>query len=72
MAIQRQPVGDVVPYRGRWLRVAYMGPDLLGYVDYVELSGFFLTVEAAIKAGKRYVDDEIKAEQDKARKAGDT
>lgn len=61
MAVQREIVGDVEEYRGRVLAARFMGPDLLGYVDETELSGFFRTAEAARAAGRRYVDEEDKA-----------
>lgn len=66
--IERKQVGDAERYHGRRLHAAYMGPDLIGYVDGVELSGFFLNVEAAISGGRRYVDEQIKEE--KKRKGG--
>jgi hypothetical protein len=61
--IERKQVGKPVMYEGRKIIVRYMGPDLLTYVDDIELGGFYLNSEAAIGAGKRHIDAEIKAEQ---------
>lgn len=66
---QRPQVGDAERYQGRRLVARYMGPDLLGYVDGVQLSGFYLDVEAALRAGRRYVDEQIKEEKKKAEAA---
>jgi hypothetical protein len=70
VAVKRRQVGDAERYHGRRLHAGYMGPDLLGYVDDIELGGFYLTVEAAIGAGRRHVDAEIRAVNEAARKAG--
>jgi hypothetical protein len=69
MPIERKQVGPTETYHGRELRARYMGPDLLGFVNDMELSGFFLDVEAAHAAGRRHVDAEIKAEKEAAAKA---
>jgi hypothetical protein len=61
--IERKQVGDAERYHGRRLHASYMGPDLLSNVDGVELPAFYLSVEAAIGAGRRYVDDQIKEEK---------
>lgn len=65
MAIERKVVGEPVQYQGRTITARYMGPDLLGYVDDMELSGFFLDLAAVRAAGQRHVDAEIKAEQER-------
>jgi hypothetical protein len=60
--VKRKPVGDPVLYKDAYLiAVTHMGPDLLCHVNGVELSGFYLTREAAVRAGERYADDDIKA-----------
>lgn len=59
MAIERKIVGES-EYRGSKITVRRMGPDLLGYVDGVELSGFFINTAAAIAGGERYIDQQIK------------
>lgn len=61
--IPRRQVGDAERYQGRRLTAHYMGPDLLAYVDGVDLAAFYLTVEAAMEAGRRYVDDQVKEEK---------
>jgi len=66
--LERKQVGPTETYHGRKLTARYMGPDVLGYVDDMELSGFFLDVEAAHAAGRRHVDAEIKAAEEAARK----
>lgn len=48
-------------YQGRRLSARHMGPDLLAYVDDMELSGFYVDASSAIAAGKRHVDAELKA-----------
>lgn len=63
--LKRRQVGDAERYHGRRLSAHFLGPDLLGYVDDIELSGFYLNVEAALAAGRRYVDDQIKEEAKK-------
>lgn len=68
MSFTRKQVGDAERYHGRRLHASSMGPDLLSNVDGVELPAFYLSVEAAIAAGRRYVDDQIKEEA--KRKAG--
>jgi hypothetical protein len=67
--IERKQVGPTQVYHGRKLTARYMGPDLLGFVDDIELSGFFLDVNAAHAAGQRHVDAEIKAAKEAAAKA---
>ena len=69
MALERKIVGKPEKYRGRTITIRYMGPDLLCEVDGIELSGFFVDVEAARSGGQRYVDAEIKAEEEAAAKA---
>lgn len=56
-------------YQGRMLEARFMGPDLLAFVDGIELNCFYLDAQAAIDAGKRHVDAELKAEREKAEKA---
>lgn len=69
MALKRKLVGKPEEYRGRKITARHMGPDLLGYVDDIELSGFFLDTEAVQAAGQRYIDAEIKAKDEAAAKA---
>lgn len=59
--IEREIIGEAEEYHGRVLTARFMGPDLLGYVDGIELGGFYRNRTAAINAGKRYVDAEMKA-----------
>lgn len=61
MSVERRKVGKTERYGGSQIEVRFMGPDLLAYVDGVELSNFYLTPEAARAAGRRYVDDQKKA-----------
>jgi hypothetical protein len=69
MPITRKVVGKPEAYRGRTITARHMGPDLLGYVDDIELSGFFIDVEAVRSGGQRYIDAEIKAKEDAETKA---
>lgn len=66
MPLKRQMVGQPENYQGRTITVRLMGPDLLGYVDDIELSGFFWTAEAARVAARKYIDDEQRASKGKA------
>jgi histidinol-phosphate/aromatic aminotransferase/cobyric acid decarboxylase-like protein len=68
VAFERKQVGDAERYHGRRLHASFMGPDLLANVNGVELPAFYLTVEAAIAAGRRYVDDQVREEAKKAAK----
>ena len=61
--IKRKQVGDAERYHGRRLHASYLGPDLLANVDDIELPTFFLTVEAALGAARKYVDEQIKEEK---------
>lgn len=66
MAIERDVVGKPETYQGRTIEARFCGPDLLCYVDGLEVGNFYLTVEAAKAAGRRYVD-QVLDEQVKAR-----
>ncbi len=57
----RPQVGAIETYKGSKLLARFCGPDLLAYVDDIELAGFYLTPEAARAAGRRHVDAERKA-----------
>ena len=52
-------------YGGRDIVVRLMGPDFLCYVGDIELSGFYLSPQAAISAGQKYINDEAKAKDKK-------
>lgn len=54
--IKRRQVGDAERYHGRKLFATYVGPDLLANVDDIELPTFFLTVETALIAARKYVE----------------
>ena len=66
--IKRKQVGDAERYHGRRLFATYLGPDLLANVNDIELPTFFLTVEAALSAALKYVDEQIKEATNKAGK----
>lgn len=68
MPVERQQVGQTESYKGRKIVARLAGPDLLAYVDGIELSGFYLNTAAVSRAGRRHVDAEIKAEEEKAKK----
>ncbi|MGH9644776.1 MAG: hypothetical protein ACRD3Q_20425 [Terriglobales bacterium] len=55
-ALSRRQVGDTETYHGHKVRALFVGPDLLAEVGDVQLSDFYLNVEAAHAAGRRYVD----------------
>jgi hypothetical protein len=65
MAVQRPIVGQPTLYRDRLITVRMMGPDMLSFVDDEELSGFFISEQAAVAAGQRYINDAIKAKERK-------
>lgn len=68
MSLQRVVVSTEI-YQGRKLVARFCGPDLLAYVDAIELSGFYLDTRAAMLAGKKHVDAEIKAAADRDRES---
>jgi len=70
MSLIRKQVGAAEAYRGSKLTAHYMGPDLLAYVDGVEMPSFYLSVEAAHAGGKRYVDAQLKAAAESAAQKG--
>jgi hypothetical protein len=55
-------------YEGRTIQARYMGPDLLCFVDGVELGSFYIDAQAAIDGGQRFIDAEMKAAKEKAAK----
>jgi hypothetical protein len=57
-------------YQGRVLEAVYMGPDLLAFVNGVELASFYIDTEAALAAGRRYADEEEKAKAKRAASEG--
>jgi hypothetical protein len=60
MSLIRKQVGAAQAYKGSKLTAHYMGPDLLSFVDGVEMPSFYLNVEAARRAGRVYVDAKLK------------
>lgn len=66
MAIQRRTVGSATLYRGGKIEAKHCGPDLLCYVDGVELGGFYASVEGVRKAGMRHIDAQLKEESEQA------
>ena len=54
--LTRKQIGKALSYKGHKIVVRHLGPDLLCYVDNVELNAFYETTENARNAGKRYVD----------------
>lgn len=67
MALQRKQVGDAERYHGRRLVARYVGPDLTGHVDDIEIASFYVNVESALTACRRYVDAQRKEEEKKAK-----
>jgi hypothetical protein len=55
-------------YQGRTIEARWMGPDLLCFVQGVELGSFYIDAQAAIEGGQRYIDADIKAAQERAAK----
>lgn len=66
--IERKLIGEPFAYRGHTITARFMGPDLLGYLDEEELSGFYLDTAAVHGAGVKHVDAKIKAEKEEAAK----
>lgn len=60
MTVNRKLMRSEV-YKARTIEARYMGPDLLCYVDGVDLGPFYVDVRAAIGGGKRYIDAEEEA-----------
>ena len=65
MAVHRQRVGAPELYRGYTISVMLMGPDFLVFVGEVELANFYTSPGAAVNAGQRYIEDDIKAREKK-------
>jgi hypothetical protein len=57
--IERKLVHTEV-YKTRTITVRHMGPDLLSYVGDIELPNFYWDTQAAVSAGKRYINEEIR------------
>ncbi len=68
MAVSRPQAGRDMLYRGRVIVARHCRPDLLGYVDDVELNGFYKDTAAVWRAGVRYVDEKIKADEERVAK----
>lgn len=62
--IERRLIGEPEQYRGATIEARRMGPDLLAYVDGVELPNFYLNTEAVRVAGRKYVDQRLKEESE--------
>jgi hypothetical protein len=65
----RPLIGAPVMYLGRKIEVRHMGPDLLCFVDGVDMDTFYLDSATAVAGGQRYVDAVVKAEADLAKKS---
>lgn len=63
MSLTRPIVGDLERYRDHLISAHYVGPDLIAMVDGQELPAFYLNAEAARAAGRRFVDDKLKAQE---------
>lgn len=61
--IHRQQIGAAEDYCGRKITVRLMGPDFLAYVDDTELSGFFISPNAAVNAAQKYINDEASSKE---------
>ena len=57
MSFERKLIGSPETYKGRKIEVRFCGPDLLCYVDGADCGQFYMTAEAAKKAGRRYIDE---------------
>ena len=62
MTLQRKLV-DCVTYKKHVIDIKYIGPDLLCYVNEIELPNFFVNIRSAIEAGKRFVNEKLKEEK---------
>jgi hypothetical protein len=61
--VERQQIGATETYRGFPISVRLMGPDFLAYVGDIEMSGFYISPNAAVAAGQRYVNEALKAKE---------
>ena len=59
MAFERQEISRTM-YRGREIVARFLGPDLIGYVDGVEMPNFYMTTEALYDACKLHVNQQEK------------
>lgn len=63
MPVVRQQVGEPLLYKGYTIVARRASPCVLGYVDDEELPGFYANPSAVYLAGKRHVDEKIKANE---------
>lgn len=61
-----RPLVKSEDYHEHLLEARFMGPDLLSFVDSVELPNFYVDVEASLRAGRRFIDAQEKEEREKA------
>lgn len=52
-------------YHEHLLEARFMGPDLLSFVDSVELPQFYVDVEAALLSGRKFIDAQEKEERER-------
>jgi hypothetical protein len=60
MTVQRKIVSESA-YRGKKIKVCFMGPDYLAYVDDREMSGFYISEQAAIGGAQTFINEELEA-----------
>lgn len=65
MSLTRKLIAETI-YQNHRIEARYMGPDLLAYVNDIELANFYVNTQAAFEAGRRHVDYELKAAKEKA------
>jgi hypothetical protein len=68
MALKRKLIRQET-YASRTIEARYMGPDLLCFVDGVELGSFYIDAQAAIDGGERYIEADLKAQRERTEKA---
>ena len=64
--VDRPQIGATESYRGYPISVRLMGPDFLAYVGDIEMSGFYISPNAAVAAGQRYINEALKAKEKKS------
>jgi hypothetical protein len=57
MAIERKLIGRI-NHKGHVIEARFMGPDLIGYIDGMEMGNFYLDAQAVYKVAINQIDEE--------------
>lgn len=65
MSVNRPTVGEPHVYKGSVVTATLISPDLIGYLDGLEMPHFYMTLAAVRVAGEKMVDAKLKEQGDK-------